>query len=60
MLDTVKNTNLESATRCLEKLKMLIRLIQLQSKFTHFKIQTQLPHTCLTLSKTLMPEAYQI
>ena len=29
-----------SATHCLEKLKMLIRLIYLQCKFINFKIQT--------------------
>ena len=32
--------HLYSATHCLGKLRMLIRLIQLQCKFTHFKTQT--------------------
>ena len=39
-LEKVLNTPQYSATQCLEKLRTLIRLIQLQCKFTHFKIQT--------------------
>ena len=40
MFDRVLNMHLQSATHCLGKLRTLIRLIQLQGKFTHFKVQT--------------------
>ena len=36
---------------------VLMRLIQLQRKFTHFKIQTWLLYTWFTLGKTIMIEA---
>ena len=53
MFDRVLNTHLQSAT-CLGKLRTLIRLIQLQCKFTHLKIQTQLPYGFFDSSKTIL------
>ena len=40
IFDWILNTHLYSATHCLGKLRMLIRMTQLQHKFIHFKIQT--------------------
>ena len=52
MFDRVMNMHLQSATHCLEKLRMLIRLIQLQ----HLKFKHNYHIFCLTLSKTIMIE----
>ena len=40
MFERILNTPAQSSNHCLGKLKNLIRLILLQCKFYHFKIQT--------------------